>query len=127
LVYIVTLQINYSNKNVPENISKEIDQKMKDDKYFLYIYRKSLGNKHTGAIILRDVEILLNTIAKLTFCIDVSEIRVTDTSDFMVLHWKEKEGILHPPEIKDMQEYSAKEFKERKLSIHDITEIIERG
>ena len=94
-------------------------------KYFLYIYRKSLGKKHTGAMAFSDVELLLNTVTKLTFCIDVSEIRVTDTFDLMVLHWKEKEGILFPPELKEMQEYSAKEFKERKLSIDDVISVIE--
>lgn len=71
-----------------------------DRTLLIYCYRKSLGGKYThGERISGEVEDAFKLLDKLVEYHkdpDVIEIKVTDTSDFLSLHWKEKEGLLYP-------------------------------
>jgi len=92
------------------NILKNI---MPKEKYYLYLYKKSLENKHMSSY-YTDVDALMNTVFKEVKNPDVSEIRVTDTGDDLVLHWKEEEGILYPEELKNHDKFALRPKSERK-------------
>lgn len=68
----------------------------------LYKYRSSLDGKHQGIELRGTAEQVTAEVARLIAeDRDVCEIRVTDNSDFLVLHWMERVGIMHPMELKD--------------------------
>jgi hypothetical protein len=77
--------------------------------FFLYTYRKSLGNKHQGTLDEREVEAVLNRALQLIkFDMDVSQILVEDLDGFCVFHWNEDEGCVYPEELREKPEFGPR-------------------
>lgn len=87
------------------------------EEYYLYFYRKSLGNKHTGKMFFDDTEAMFIKVKDGINCKDISEIRVTDLADDMVIHWNEEEGVLFPVELKGVDDFKPKKLSKRTLVI----------
>ena len=72
------------------------------EKFSLYVYRTSLGDKHGGVEKTGVAAVVMVDAARMAgMDQDVCEIRITDTSDFMVFHWTAAEGLQFP-DIKQM-------------------------
>jgi len=64
--------------------------------FYLYAYRASLGGKHLGIEKSGPgPEVIAEALRRVNNN-DVIEIRVTDTSDFMVFHWTAQDGLQFP-------------------------------
>lgn len=72
----------------------------KAEKFNLYLYKTSLGKKHTGIEkVDTNTELMLVAMKAIQEDNDICEIRITDMGDSMMFHWKEEEGTLFPGEL----------------------------
>jgi len=81
------------------------DEMSKEEQFYMYCYRKSDNKKHRGIEFSGSTEEAVVEMARKVLDQDICEIRVTDLSDHMCVHWTETEGIKHPIEIKDHPDF----------------------
>ena len=65
---------------------------------YVYIYKKSLDNKHQGAILKHSALTAMLFVAKNVKDVDVVEIMICDSDDNATFHWKAVEGLIFPTE-----------------------------
>lgn len=73
----------------------------KAETFYLYCYRTSDNEKHRGIEFSGVLTELLAEMVRKINNHDICEIRVTDLSDFLCIHWKPAEGIIYPEELQD--------------------------
>lgn len=77
------------------------DEMPKDEQFYLYCFRISDNKKHRGIEFRGFIAELMAEMVRKINDTDICEIRVTDLSDFMCIHWKEAEGVVYPEELKE--------------------------